>query len=100
MAGLARPRADGPVDAATVERARSLYASRANQLAGECRDGVPDVESDTATWLRLRLELLAIERSRLAQMRDEGQITTPVMNAVQEDLDLEANRLQRRLTAA
>jgi CPA1 family monovalent cation:H+ antiporter len=92
------PSRDG-VDEATIERARSLYAQRANQLAGECRDGVPLPESDTGAWLRLRLDLLATERDRLAQLRNEGRITTPMMNAVQEDLDLEASRLQRRLVA-
>ena len=85
------------MDRATIERARSLYAQRANQLAGECADGVPLEDSDTSTWLRLRLELLAVERSRLVQMRDDGDITTPTMGAVQRDIDLEVSRLQRRL---
>jgi CPA1 family monovalent cation:H+ antiporter len=88
------------IDAPTLERARSLYAQRANQLAGECRDGVPDVESDTAAWLRLRRDLLDIEKSRLVQMRDEGQITGPMLIAVQRDIDLEAARLDRRMQAA
>jgi CPA1 family monovalent cation:H+ antiporter len=92
--------AEHGLDAATVERARSLYAQRANQLAGECADGVPLPESDTGSWLRLRIGLLAVERSRLAQMRDEGEITTPQLNAVQRDLDLESERLKRRLTPA
>lgn len=91
--------AEGPQRSA-LERARSLYASRANQLAGECRDGVPEEESDTATWLRLRLDLLDVESSRLQQLRAEGRITTPVMNAVQHDIDLEVSRLERRLEAA
>ncbi len=84
----------------TLERARSLYAQRAHQLAGECADGVPLPDSDTAEWLRLRLGLLQIERSRLTQLRDEGEITTPQMNAVQRDIDLELERLGRRLAAA
>lgn len=88
------------IDAPTLERARSLYAQRANQLAGECHEGVPDVESDTATWLRLRRDLLDAERARLVQMRAEGQITTPMLNAVQQDLDLEAARLERRMQTA
>jgi CPA1 family monovalent cation:H+ antiporter len=83
-----------------VERARSLYAQRANQLAGECRDGMPEEDSDTATWLRLRLELLDVERERLWQLRDAGRITTPMLNAVQRDLDLEISRLERRLTTS
>jgi CPA1 family monovalent cation:H+ antiporter len=87
-------------DRAALERARSLYAQRANQLAGECRDGVPVPESDTEGWLRLRLELLGVEAARLGQLRDEGDITTPVMNAVQRDVDLEISRLKRRLEPA
>ena len=88
------------MDAPTIERARSLYAQRANQIAGECHTGVPDVESDTAQWLRLRRDLLDVERARLVQMRTEGQITTPMLNAVQQDLDLEAARLERRMQSA
>ncbi|HEV3002719.1 MAG TPA: Na+/H+ antiporter [Solirubrobacteraceae bacterium] len=92
--------ADDGFDPSTVERARSLYAQRANQLAGECSDGVPLPDSDTGAWLRLRVQLLQIERGRLAQMRDEGEITTPQMNAVQHDIDLELERLGRRMAAA
>jgi CPA1 family monovalent cation:H+ antiporter len=89
----------GDLDRDALERARAMYAQRANQLAGECRDGVPDAESDAGAWLRLRLELLDIERARLLQMRDEGRITQPLLRAVEADLDLEASRLQRRMAA-
>jgi CPA1 family monovalent cation:H+ antiporter len=88
------------MDRSTIERARSLYAQRANQLAGECRYGVPEEESDTGSWLRLRRDLLDIERTRLARMRDDGEITTPLMNAVQRDIDLEVARLDRRMATA
>jgi monovalent cation/hydrogen antiporter len=84
----------------TMERARSLYAQRAHQLAGECADGVPLPESDTGEWLRLRIQLLQIERRQLTAMRDDGEITTPQMVGVQRDLDLELERLGRRLAAA
>jgi CPA1 family monovalent cation:H+ antiporter len=87
-------------DRATVERARSLYAQRANQLAGECSDGVPLPDSDTGAWVRLRIQLLGIERARLVQMRDDGEITTGQLNAVQRDIDLELERLRRRLVPA
>ena len=98
IAGLT-PEDDG-VDPPTIERARSLYAQRANQLAGECRDGVPVPESDTGAWLRLRLELLGAERARLVALRDEGEITNQMMNAVQADIDLEESRIERRLATA
>jgi CPA1 family monovalent cation:H+ antiporter len=86
-------------DEPLVERARSLYAQRAHQLAGECSDGVPQPESDTGAWLRLRIRLLEIERSRLTQMRDDGDITAAQMVAVQRDVDLELTRLRRRMEA-
>jgi CPA1 family monovalent cation:H+ antiporter len=85
---------------ATVERARSLYAQRAHQLAGECADGVPLPESDTASWLRLRVHLLQVERGRLTALRDDGEITSPQMVAVQRDIDLELERLERRVATA
>ena len=84
----------------TIERARSLYAQRAHQLAGECADGVPLPESDTGAWLRLRVQLLQVERSRLTALRDDGEITTPQMVAVQRDIDLELDRLGRRMATA
>ena len=59
-----------------------------------------DVDSDTDAWLRLRLELLQIESEQLVALRDAGTITTPLMNAVQRDLDLEVTRLQRRMQPA
>ena len=91
---------DGDFGEPTVERARSLYAQRAHQLAGECADGVPLPESDTGAWLRLRVHLLQVERARLTQLRDDGEITTPQMVAVQRDIDLELERLQRRMSPA
>ena len=87
-------------DSSTVERARSLYAQRAHQLAGECADGVPPSESDTAAWLRLRAQLLEIELDRLTQMRDAGEISAPLMLAVQRDVDLELERIRRRMATA
>ena len=91
---------DDDFDPATVERGRSLYAQRANQLAGECADGVPLPDSDTAAWVRLRIMLLQVERGRLAQLRDEGEITTVQLNAVQRDIDLELEHLRRRMVTA
>jgi monovalent cation/hydrogen antiporter len=88
------------VDSATLERARAMYAQRANQLAGECRDGIPEESSDTGAWLGLRLELLELERDALVQLRDAGEITSRTLVAVQRDLDLEAARLRRRLEPA
>ncbi len=91
---------DGDLPAPLVERARELYTTRASQLAGECRLGVADVDSDTDAWLRLRLTLLGVERSALVDLRDQGEVANAVMLAVEHDLDLEEERLQARLATA
>lgn len=79
-----------------VERARELYSSRASQLAGECRLGVAEADSDTGAWIGLRLELLTVERQALVEARDQGEITNAVVLSVERDLDLEEERLQAR----
>jgi monovalent cation/hydrogen antiporter len=80
-----------------VERARALYTQRARQLAGECREGVPqEGEGDVAAWLRLRRELLGVERAKLIEMRDQGEISPQVAAAVERELDLEESRLLAR----
>jgi CPA1 family monovalent cation:H+ antiporter len=88
------------VPAPLIERARELYTTRASQLAGECRLGVAAADSDTEAWLRLRLELLAAERSALLDLRDRGEISPTVARAVERDLDLEEERIRARLSSA
>jgi Na+/H+ antiporter len=88
--------AHGEIPPPLVERARDLYSSRASQLAGECRLGVAEIDSDTDAWLRLRLELLQVERQALVDARDLGEIPNAVVLSVERDLDLEEERLQAR----
>jgi NhaP-type Na+/H+ or K+/H+ antiporter len=88
---------EGDVPPTLVERARELYSTRAGQLAGECRLGVAAVDSDTDAWLRLRLELLEVERSELIEQRDRGEISSSVARAVERELDLEEERIRARL---
>ena len=84
---------------ALVERARELYSTRAQQLAGACRLGVADEQSDVAAWLRLRVDLLGLERSVLTNARDDGTIPNAVKIAVERELDLEEERLRARMAA-
>lgn len=86
--------------ASTVERARALYTQRASQLAGECRLGVAESDSDTHTWLSLRLELLRVERGALTDMRDRGEISNALLADLERDLDLEESRLEARMPVA
>jgi len=90
---------DSEIPAAVVERARELYTTRAQQLAGACRLGVADEGSDVATWLRFRVHLLAVERAALTGARDDGTIPNAVKLAVERELDLEEERLRARLAA-
>jgi CPA1 family monovalent cation:H+ antiporter len=57
---------------------------------------VAEVDSDTDAWLRLRLELLQVERKALVEARDQGEIANAVVLSVERDLDLEEERLQAR----
>jgi monovalent cation/hydrogen antiporter len=87
------------VSPALVERARELYTTRAQQLAGACRLGVADEASDVASWLRLRVDLLTLERAALTDARDDGTIPNAVKLAVERELDLEEERLRARMAA-
>jgi CPA1 family monovalent cation:H+ antiporter len=91
---------EGGVPPSLIERARELYTQRASQLAGECRTGVAEEDTDTAAWLRLRLELIEVERRALRDLRDQGVISNAVLADVERDLDLEASRLESRLVPA
>ena len=90
---------DGEVAPPLVERAREMYTQRASQLAGECRVGVAAADTDTAAWLRLRLELLGVERRALVGARDRGEVQGPALVSVERDLDLEEERIRGRLAA-
>ncbi|HWI74427.1 MAG TPA: Na+/H+ antiporter [Baekduia sp.] len=90
---------DSEIPPAIIERARELYSTRAQQLAGACRLGVADEGSDVATWLRFRVHLLAIERSALNDARNEGTVDNNVKLAVDRELDLEEERLRARIGA-
>jgi CPA1 family monovalent cation:H+ antiporter len=84
------------VPQAAVERARELYATRAQQLAGTCRTGVPESSSaDVAVWADLRLELIEVERAALLDLRAAGEVKVGVVREVERDLDLEQERLLR-----
>ena len=84
----------------TIERAREMYAERARQLTGDCREGVPPrSQADVAAWASLRKQLLAVERRALMELRQEGRISLRVLREVERDLDLEEERLSRTAPA-
>ncbi len=86
---------DEDVPDSVVERARTLYANRARQLAGLCRAGVPvDERGDEDAWRWVRRDLLGTERRALLELRDQGEVTAAVVNEVERELDLEEERVR------
>ncbi|WP_308287328.1 Na+/H+ antiporter [Actinomadura parmotrematis] len=90
-------RDDGALDADVVERLRTL--AEQNQLrawerlgGGTGQDGA---EVPSATYRRLRREMLAAERATFVRMRDERRIDDEVLERVLHELDLEEVSLAR-----
>lgn len=79
--------------AAQVERLEIHYGRHLRRSSPEA--GIdPDCEKETReTFLRLREETLAAERSALIQLRDDGTISDEVLHRLEQELDLEALRL-------
>jgi CPA1 family monovalent cation:H+ antiporter len=85
---------DDDVPDDVIERARTMYANRARQLAGLCRAGVPvDEAGHEDVWRRVRRELLDVERMALLELRNMGELAVSIVNEVEHELDLEAARL-------
>ena len=72
-----------------------MYAERARQLSGICREGVPEGDTDLGAWARLRRQLIQVEREALIGLRNEGRVPAAAMREVERDLDLEEERLNR-----
>lgn len=85
------------VNAETAVRLRGLYDWRHRRFSAR-RDGggEDDVDYDqrSEAYQRLVREVIAAERARLLELRNEGAITDEVMRRVQRDLDLEESRLE------
>ena len=83
----------------TAERMRGLYDYRRRRFAARAEgpdgdgDGVK-LEQRSATYQRLRGELLSAERGALVALRGRGHISDEVMRRVERDLDLEESRLE------
>lgn len=85
------------LDAAVVERLRQLAEHRQlrawERLGGGT--GPAGEEVPTATYRRLRREMLAAEREVFVRMRDERRIDDAVLTRVMHELDLEEVALDR-----
>ena len=78
-----------------VEAARLTYEQRLHRLEPQVDGDAADAgKAATARQLReLRRELIAVERSRLADLRRRGDISAESMRRVEHELDLEESRL-------
>jgi Na+/H+ antiporter len=78
-----------------AEQARLTYEQRIHRLdhdAGSDRDRTE--EAAIAVRIRdLRRELIAVERSRLSDLRAQGEISSASRRRIEHDLDLEESRL-------
>jgi CPA1 family monovalent cation:H+ antiporter len=85
------------LDAAVVERLRQIAEHRQmgawERLGGGT--GPAGEELPTATFRRLRREMLAAEREVFVRMRDERRIDDAVLTRVMHELDLEEVALER-----
>jgi Na+/H+ antiporter len=86
--------AEGWVNADTAERMRGLYGFRQDRFRSRFDpDGDGSVEERSASYQRLRRELLDAERQTVLDLRRQGVIDDAVMRRVTRDLDLEEERL-------
>jgi CPA1 family monovalent cation:H+ antiporter len=94
LARLAELVAEGGVREDTAERVRGGYGFRRDRFRSRLDDGDDGkIEERSQAFQRLRRELLEAERQAIVELRRRGTINDDVMNRVQRDLDLEAERL-------
>jgi Na+/H+ antiporter len=85
---------EGSVRPDTAERVRGSYSFRSSRFRARLDDmDDGEIEERSLAYQRLRRELLATERRALLELRNEGEISTDVMQRVERDLDLEDSRL-------
>jgi Na+/H+ antiporter len=80
----------------TIERMRALYEYRKRRFAsqtGKYEDEI-DYEDRAVTYQRMVQSVLAAQRDALVKLRDDGTISSDVMNRVLRELDLEESRLE------
>jgi monovalent cation/hydrogen antiporter len=80
----------------TIERMRAMYEYRQRRFkarAGKIEDDV-GYEDRALAYQQMVQLVLAAQRARLVQLRNEGVISNEVMNRVVRDFDLEESRLE------
>jgi Na+/H+ antiporter len=84
-------------EAETLRRLRDLYRARFRQcmavLGGEVNGAGPPADPRLA-YGELRRELIAVERSTLLWLRDDGRLKQNVLRHIERELDLDEARLR------
>jgi CPA1 family monovalent cation:H+ antiporter len=79
----------------TVERVRGMLDYRRRRFTARTDgDGRDDYEARSGAYQRVLRELLAAERQRLVELRNERRISDEVRRIVERDLDFEESRLE------
>ena len=94
-AGLEHLEGMDDVDAVTRELLRQRAIDRTNQLWERVGPAAPAVATPGDRYRRARLELLAVERAEVLQLRDAGRADHEVLRVVLAGLDVEETMLQR-----
>lgn len=84
------------VPEAVLDRVRTRYEWRLRRAG--LRDGDGEEGESTEALIegyrRLRHDLLAVERARLAELQRAGEVSGDTLRAIERDLDLEATRIR------
>jgi monovalent cation/hydrogen antiporter len=89
---------DDPAD--VIEELHRRSARRSNQIWEQLGRSQSELEPPTVTYRRLRLQMLAAERSSIVQARDSGAYDDEVLRAALSAIDLEESMLDRVEDAA
>jgi CPA1 family monovalent cation:H+ antiporter len=79
----------------TVERLQHLFRSRRRRLKAEA--GIiseSELEDHPDTYRQLISQLIEAQRRAVAELRNQGAISSGVLHRVERDLDLEESRLE------
>ena len=78
----------------TAERVRGQYRFRIDRFTARTSpDGDGKIEKRSLEYQRLRRDLIDVERRKVVELRNTGEISDEVMRRVARDLDLEESRL-------
>lgn len=82
-------------DQDSIASLRELYTARVRRLkAADRRGACADQVVGPQRYRALRLEMLAVERSVVAALRQQGRISATVLRVIERSLDLEETRLR------